>query len=231
MAADENATLARLGRAALAVLKEFMPGDSGFRITGVQFEKDDVSVSKPFAGFADFDACVTAQTNKGHSAASARKICGAIQAETEKAERVAAEEDAKIETVTKSVKIWKSTTEERYVLGIVLEPTKEMGEADSQGDVYSAEEIRQAAYRFMEKSQTMGIQHKEAAGDRIKVLESWIAREDATIEGQPVVAGTWLLGARIVDDELWEAVKNGDFTGWSIGGVANRTPLDETTEE
>lgn len=130
--------------------------------------------------------------------------------------------------IEKRVRLVKSATpdeEERYVLGIVLEPTLEMGEPDSQGDLYSAEEVRKAAYGFMENSQAFKIQHKEDAGDRIKILESWLAREDATIEGQKVVKGTWLLGVRIVDDALWAAVKDGSFTGFSIGGVATRTPL------
>ena len=36
--------------------------------------------------------------------------------------------------------------DERFVLGIVLEPEV----VDAQGDIYSAEEIRAAAHRFME---------------------------------------------------------------------------------
>ena len=177
--ADNAATLTRLARAGLAVLKEFLPRVEGFEPIGIEFAKTEF----------DSDPLPDSTT-----------------------------------IVTKAVRIFK-TTEERYVLGIVLEPTLEMGEADSQGDVYSAEEVRKAAYGFMENSQEMGIQHNQKAGDKIKVLESWIQREDATIEGQKVTKGTWLLGARITDDDLWEAVKNGDFTGWSIGGVATRTPL------
>src|SRR5262245_61773536 len=37
----------------------------------------------PFAGYEDFDACVVDQRRKGHSEESARKICGALQAESE----------------------------------------------------------------------------------------------------------------------------------------------------
>jgi len=37
----------------------------------------------PFAGFKDFGACVAAQTRKGKSPTSARKICGALQARAE----------------------------------------------------------------------------------------------------------------------------------------------------
>lgn len=37
----------------------------------------------PFAGYKDFGACVAAQTRKGKSPLSARKICGALQAKAE----------------------------------------------------------------------------------------------------------------------------------------------------
>ena len=35
------------------------------------------------------------------------------------------------------------TAEDRFVLGIVLEPTKELNKPDSQNDVYSADEVRE----------------------------------------------------------------------------------------
>lgn len=38
----------------------------------------------PFAGYPSFDACVTDQLDRGHSEDSARRICGALQAEAEK---------------------------------------------------------------------------------------------------------------------------------------------------
>jgi DNA adenine methylase len=117
------------------------------------------------------------------------------------------------------------TQEERYVLGVVLEPLKEMGGKDSQHDTYSAEEVKQASYRFMEDFGTLGHQHKVAVNGRVKLLENWIVREDTTIEGLAVKAGTWLMGIRVVDDDLWKGVKTGAITGFSIGGYARRTPV------
>ena len=117
------------------------------------------------------------------------------------------------------------TAEERLVLGIVLEPTKEMGAPDTQRDVYSADEVRKSAYRFMEEYQTIGLQHRSDISDRVKILLNWIALEDTTINGQPVTAGTWLLGVRVQDDALWQDVKDGKITGFSIGGIATRTAV------
>lgn len=111
--------------------------------------------------------------------------------------------------------------DQRIVMGVVLEPD----EVDAQGDTISPEEIRNAAYKFMEDFQVSGIQHKEFAGGRVKIVESWIAPQDLTIEGQAIKAGTWMMTNRILDDALWKAAKEGKFTGFSIGGSAIRKPV------
>lgn len=115
--------------------------------------------------------------------------------------------------------------EERYVLGIVLEPLKEMGTNDVQQDTYSAANVRKACYGWMEDYGTLGLQHQIKLAGQVKVLENWIAPDDCVIGGQQVVKGTWLMGVRVIDDNLWQAVKDGTLTGFSIGGKAQRVPL------
>lgn len=110
--------------------------------------------------------------------------------------------------------------EERYILGIVLEPEV----VDSQLDIYSAEEIRQAAHRFMEEHQTIGFMHRGEINSAVKIVESYLAPADLQLGGQSVKAGTWLLGVRVLDEKLWKAVKAGELTGFSIGGIAQRIP-------
>lgn len=115
--------------------------------------------------------------------------------------------------------------DERYVLGIVLEPETE----DSQKDIYSAEEIRQAAHKFMEQYGSIGLMHKVALGGRVAILESWIAPCDFDLNGQHVKKDTWMLAIRVKDDDLWDAVKKGELTGFSIGGSAIRRPEKQTS--
>jgi len=115
-------------------------------------------------------------------------------------------------------------SDERYVLGIVLEPEV----VDAQGDIYSPEEIRGAAHRFMEEFGGIGLMHRLAVNDQVKVLESFLAPTDFELAGVRVRKGTWLLGVRVIADELWEQVKDGKLTGFSIGGSARRVP--EPTE-
>lgn len=112
--------------------------------------------------------------------------------------------------------------EQRLVLGIVLEPET----VDSQGDVYSAEEIANAAHGWMEHYQTMGLMHEEAAPGVLPV-ESYLCPVDCEIGGQPVKAGTWLLCVHVIDDAIWAKVKAGELTGFSIGGYAQRVAAQQ----
>ncbi len=110
--------------------------------------------------------------------------------------------------------------DERYVLGVVLEPEA----VDAQGDIYSAEEIRKAAHLFMEEFGGLGLQHQLRVNGQVKVLETYLAPTDFTAGEVTIRKGTWLLAVRVLSDELWELVKSGRVTGFSIGGSARRVP-------
>lgn len=126
------------------------------------------------------------------------------------------------------------TKEEQYVLGIVLEPNDgESGaplDPDSQGDIYSKDEVRQAAHRFMVEFRNVGLMHRALVNGRVEILESFIVPdgtggfdiEDPDGKKQHVREGTWLLGLRVVDKVLWQKVKSGQLSGLSIGGSARR---------
>lgn len=124
----------------------------------------------------------------------------------------------------REVKLLKSeSTEERFVLGVVLEPNV----VDSQNDYESPDDIRKAAHLFMEEYGELGTQHTEMVTGKLKVLESYIAPSDFEMGGEKVNKGTWVMGIRVVDDGLWADVKKGAFTGFSIGGSAYRTPAEK----
>jgi len=119
-------------------------------------------------------------------------------------------------TFEKAIRLVKNVNpeDERYVLGIVLEPEI----VDAQGDVYSGEEIRQAAHKFMEEYGALGLMHQLQVNGQVKVLESFLAPADLKVTETSIRKGTWLLAVRILSDELWQQVKSGDLSGFSIGG-------------
>lgn len=106
--------------------------------------------------------------------------------------------------------------EKQLIYGIVLEP----GTTDSQGDVISTKEIEKAAHYFMEKSRTIGEKHIKAA--EAKVVESYVAPDNFTLGGQEVLKGSWVMTIKVLDSSLWKDIKEGKFTGLSVGGYGTR---------
>lgn len=108
--------------------------------------------------------------------------------------------------------------EERFVYGVVLEPDG----VDAQQDTISPAEIRTAAHKFMEEYGNVGLQHSKFINGRVKILESFVTPADVRVAGELIKEGTWMFGVRVVDDDIWKAVKDGLITGFSIGGSAIR---------
>lgn len=136
-----------------------------------------------------------------------------------------------------SAHVYKSTVEEqeeRYILSLVLEPNNGSDaplNPDTQSDVYSIDSIRKTAHGWMEKGGSVDLMHdwRGLGKEVVRVLESYVAPCDMVIgEGDAITKifkGTWMLALRIVDDELWSAVKAGKIGAYSIGGAANRKPF------
>jgi len=143
----------------------------------------------------------------------------------DEARRLLAEATKQAGVFTKAIPLIKGVDpgDERYVLGIVLEPEV----VDAQGDIYSPDEVRQAAHRFMEECGGLGLMHRLRVNGQGKVLESYLAPVDFAVGEPRVRKGTWLLAVRILSDGLWNEVKEGKLTGFSIGGSARRVPEEE----
>lgn len=122
----------------------------------------------------------------------------------------------------KPVKVIKSDDEaERLVYGIVYEPDT----IDAHGDFADAKTIEKAAHEFMLKYRQIDKNHDFVAGVG-EVVESYIAPADMELNGESVKKGTWILTTK-ADEETWEAVKKGEFQGYSLAGVAETEVIEE----
>jgi hypothetical protein len=110
-------------------------------------------------------------------------------------------------------------SDQQIVYGVVSEPNV----IDLQGDRLSKSEIRAACHKFMQTSQRIGKEHSGVA--KASIIESYIAPTDFKCNGQVVKSGSWVMGVKIFDKDLWQAVKKGDITGFSIAGTGTRTPF------
>lgn len=84
------------------------------------------------------------------------------------------------------------------------------------GDFWTVEAVKQAAYMFMEKGFGIDVEHNEKDGTGSwYVVESFIARP-----GDPdFIPGSWVVGLRIHDPVMWQAILDGEINGFSFQGM------------
>lgn len=129
----------------------------------------------------------------------------------------------------KEVKLFinKSDEEQKLVYGVVYEPgnADDTSTHDTHGDFMSAESIEKAAHGFMKEARNIDKEHDFEAGVG-EVVESYIAPTDFTLGEQEVKKGAWVLVTK-ASDEVWEAIKKGEYTGYSLAGTAETIEKQE----
>jgi hypothetical protein len=130
-------------------------------------------------------------------------------------------------TFQKEVKVFvnKEEEEQKLVYGVVYEPDVE----DAHGDFMSAEEIEKAAHVFMKDYRNIDKQHDFNAGVG-EVVESYIAPTDFKIGDEEIKKGSWVLVTK-ASDEIWEQIKKGEITGYSMAGTAEVVEVQKQEEK
>lgn len=104
--------------------------------------------------------------------------------------------------------------EKRLLYGIVYEPNTE----DTYGDFMTRDEIEKTAHEFLEHYRNIDTEHNLLAGAGV-VVESYVAPVNLSIGDNVIKAGSWVLVTRASED-IWEAWKDGDITGYSMFGIS-----------
>ncbi|MCY8342191.1 XkdF-like putative serine protease domain-containing protein [Bacillus haynesii] len=118
-------------------------------------------------------------------------------------------------TFQKEVKlIAKAEDEKKLVYGVVYEPDIQ----DAHGDFMTAEEIQKAAHGFLKNARKIDKDHNFQGGVG-EVVESYVAPADFEVNGETIVKGSWVLVTK-AGDEIWEQIKKGSITGYSMAGTA-----------
>lgn len=114
-----------------------------------------------------------------------------------------------------ALQIKKSDDEMQLVYGEVYAP----GFPDSQGDLMNRAAIQEMAHEFMRKGSVnkIDVQHSQLESG-CYVVESFIARDD----DPTFIPGSWVLGVKIPDPEIWSLVKSGELNGFSLDGYGVR---------
>ena len=103
---------------------------------------------------------------------------------------------------------------------------------DLQHDIIEPEELEQAAYKFVDLYREGGEMHER--GGVAVLIESVIFTEEKMkaigIEPGTIPVGWWI-GFKVLDDDVWEKVKDGTYSMFSIEGEAQRIEVDEDGNE
>lgn len=85
---------------------------------------------------------------------------------------------------------------------------------DSVGDVLDEETIRKVSLIFNRQVNLIDVQHSlQTVGS---ILESYICDEETTFQGNIYPKGTWFVSVDVTDQEIQDAIRNGEYTGFSI---------------
>ena len=107
---------------------------------------------------------------------------------------------------------------ERVVFAEVLVPNV----LNSFGDLYTEEAIKEFAYAYAKQGYGIDVQHDNVdVSGPVYVIESFIARD-----GDPdFIKGSWVVGMKIEDDDIWAQVLDGQINGFSYEALVNMTPV------
>lgn len=126
-------------------------------------------------------------------------------------------------------KIMKSDNEKMLAFGWASVSIRADGELieDWQGDIIAPCELEEAAYEYVRLYGEGGEMHER--GGVAVLIESVVFTEDKMAEmGIPV--GTlpvgWWIGFKVTDSDVWEKVKDGTYSMFSIEGEAERIPVE-----
>lgn len=94
---------------------------------------------------------------------------------------------------------------------------------DYQGDIIELDELETAAYAYVEFYRDSGEMH-ERGGCAVLVESMVFTQEKMAALGIP--AGTlpigWWIGFHVTDEDVWQKVKSGEYTMFSIEGRAKK---------
>ena len=131
----------------------------------------------------------------------------------------------------KPVQICLEANEKHIVMGAVLIPDKPIYRNQGGEEFYiqfSKETIEKLAYQYLAKDRVHSFtqQHEDVADD-IYVVETWLKTsendksKDYDID---VPVGSWLMAAKVENEDIWNKIKSGEMNGFSIEAFVN---LDE----
>ena len=122
------------------------------------------------------------------------------------------------------VKVFLESDERHMVYGAALIPDKDIYRNNGEQEFYisfTKESIERMSQDFMKnyRQNEVTLDHEEMAND-ITITESWLVedpyKDKANALGINVPKGTWMIGMKVNQIDVWDRVKSGELKGFSV---------------
>lgn len=128
----------------------------------------------------------------------------------------------------KPIQVCLEQDEKHMVFGAVLIPDKPIYRYNQEEEYYlrfPKETIEVLAHEYLQNDNIYSFtqQHKENA-DGVSIIESWVktSNNDKSVDlGIDAPIGTWFVGAKIDNEEIWKGIKDGSMRGFSVESFLN----------
>jgi hypothetical protein len=136
--------------------------------------------------------------------------------------------------------------EERIITGLAMVANMPIYRNENGFEYYvyfDAQTIKQIAEKFFKKKYNFNLNldhNPNATTENIFFFESWIIdRAKGKLpmdEFSDVEDGSWIVSAKVEDPQIWEAIKRGEFKGFSVEGLFkvtrdNSVEIQEISDE
>lgn len=128
----------------------------------------------------------------------------------------------------KPIQVCLEQDEKHMVFGAVLIPDKPIYRYNQEEEYYlrfPKETIEVLAHEYLQNDNIYSFtkQHKDNA-DGVSIIESWVktSNNDKSVDlGIDAPIGTWFVGAKIDNEEIWQGIKDGSMRGFSVESFLN----------
>lgn len=128
----------------------------------------------------------------------------------------------------KPIQVCLEQDEKHMVFGAVLIPDKPIYRYNQEEEYYlrfPKETIEVLAHEYLQNDNIYSFtkQHKDNA-DGVSIIESWVktSNNDKSVDlGIDAPIGTWFVGAKIDNEEIWQGIKEGSMRGFSVESFLN----------
>ena len=128
----------------------------------------------------------------------------------------------------KPIQVCLEQDEKHMVFGAVLIPDKPIYRYNQEEEYYlrfPKETIEVLAHDYLQNDNIYSFtqQHKDNA-DGVSIIESWVktSENDKSVDlGIDAPIGSWIIGAKIDNEEIWQGIKDGSMKGFSVESFLN----------